>query len=292
MSAPTFDLQSHSVASDGALQPAEVVAAAHAAGVELLALSDHDTVDGLYEAFEAAAATGGALTLVSAVEISSLDASGKDLHILGYGIDHHDPALLARLELWREDRWTRGERMAEAMRENGWQVTLPVRGDQPLGRPHIAAAIFNDPANADRTAAEGLTNPTELLVAYLIPGKPGYRDRTAPTVGQAVEAIHEAGGKAIWAHPYWDFKEADKHEAARDALERFAALGGDGVEAFYKSFNEEQTRRLVELAAGLDMLTTGSADFHGPDNPTFSSFRNFSLYGLEPNLGPIDIRSN
>ena len=292
MSAPTFDLQSHSVASDGALQPAEVVAAAHAAGVELLALSDHDTVDGLDEAFEAAAATGGALTLVSAVEISSLDASGKDLHILGYGIDHHDPALLARLELWREDRWTRGERMAEAMRENGWQATLPVRGDQPLGRPHIAAAIFNDPANADRSAAEGLTNPTELLVAYLIPGKPGYRDRTAPTVGQAVEAIHEAGGKAIWAHPYWDFKEADKHEAARDALERFAALGGDGVEAFYKSFNEEQTRRLVELAAGLDMLTTGSADFHGPDNPTFSSFRNFSLYGLEPNLGPIDVRSN
>ena len=292
MSAPTFDLQSHSVASDGALQPAEVVAAAHAAGVELLALSDHDTVDGLDEAFEAAAATGGELTLVSAVEISSLDASGKDLHILGYGIDHHDPALLARLELWREDRWTRGERMAEAMRENGWQVTLPVRGDQPLGRPHIAAAIYNDPANADRSAAEGLTNPTELLVAYLIPGKPGYRDRTAPTVGQAVEAIHEAGGKAIWAHPYWDFKEADKHEAARDALERFAALGGDGVEAFYKSFNEEQTRRLVELAAGLDMLTTGSADFHGPDNPTFSSFRNFSLYGLEPNLGPIDVRSN
>jgi predicted metal-dependent phosphoesterase TrpH len=292
VSAPTFDLQSHSVASDGALQPAEVVAAAHAAGVELLALSDHDTVDGLDEAFEAAAATGGALTLVSAVEISSLDASGKDLHILGYGIDHHDPALLARLELWREDRWTRGERMAEAMRENGWQATLPVRGDQPLGRPHIAAAIFNDPANADRSAAEGLTNPTELLVAYLIPGKPGYRDRTAPTVGQAVEAIHEAGGKAIWAHPYWDFKEADKHEAARDALERFAALGGDGVEAFYKSFDEEQTRRLVELAAGLDMLTTGSADFHGPDNPTFSSFRNFSLYGLEPNLGPIDVRSN
>ena len=292
MSQPSFDLQSHSTASDGALQPAEVVAAAHAAGVELLALSDHDTVDGLDEAFEAAAATGGELTLVSAVEISSLDASDKDLHILGYGIDHRDPLLLARLELWREDRWTRGERMAEAMRENGWQVTLPERGDRPLGRPHIAAAIFDDPANAERVAAEGFTNSVDLLVAYLVPGAPGYRGRTAPTVGRAIEAIHEAGGKAIWAHPYWDFKEADKHEAARDALERFAALGGDGVEAFYTSFDEEQTRRLVELAAGLEMLTTGSADFHGPDNPTFSSFRNFSLYGLEPNLGPIDIRSN
>lgn len=290
MSKPSFDLQSHSTASDGALAPAAVVAAAHEAGVELLALSDHDTVDGLDEAFAAAAATEGALTLVSAVEISSLDLGDKDLHILGYGIDHHDPVLLARLELWREDRWTRGERIAEAMRENGWQVTLPERGEQPLGRPHIAAAIFDDPANAERVAAEGLTNSVDLLVAYLVPGAPGYRGRTAPTVGQAVEAIHEAGGKAIWAHPYWDFRDEDQHEATRDVLERFAALGGDGVEAFYTSYSEDQTRRLVELAAGLDMLTTGSADFHGPDNPNFASFRNFSLYGLEPNLGPIDRR--
>ena len=290
MPAPNFDLQSHSTASDGALPPAAVVAAAHEAGVELLALSDHDTVDGLDEAFAAAAATDGALTLVSAVEISSLDLGDKDLHILGYGIDHHDPVLLARLELWREDRWTRGERIAEAMRENGWQVTLPERGEQPLGRPHIAAAIFDDPANAERVAAEGLTNSVDLLVAYLVPGAPGYRGRTAPTVGQAVEAIHEAGGKAIWAHPYWDFRDEDQHEATRDVLERFAALGGDGVEAFYISYSEDQTRRLVELAAGLDMLTTGSADFHGSDNPNFSSFRNFSLYGLEPNLGLIDTR--
>ena len=290
MSAPDFDLQSHSTASDGALAPAAVVAAAHEAGVELLALSDHDTVDGLDEAFAAAAATEGELTLVSAVEISSLDLGDRDLHILGYGIDHPDPVLLARLELWREDRWTRGERMAEAMRENGWQVTLPERGEQPLGRPHIAAAIFDDPANAERVAAEGLTNSVDLLVAYLVPGAPGYRGRTAPTVGQAVEAIHEAGGKAIWAHPYWDFRDEDQHEATRDVLERFAALGGDGVEAFYISYTEDQTRRLVELAAGLDMLTTGSADFHGPDNPNFASFRNFSLYGLEPNLGPIDRR--
>ena len=290
MAAPTFDLQSHSTASDGALPPAAVVAAAHAAGVELLALSDHDTVDGLDEAFEAAAATDGRLTLVSAVEISSLDLGDKDLHILGYGIDHHDPVLLARLQLWREDRWTRGERMAEAMRENGWQVTLPQSGDRPLGRPHIAAAIFDDPANAQRAAAEGLANSTELLVAYLVPGAPGYRGRTAPTVGQAVEAIHEAGGKAIWAHPYWDFRDEDQHEATRDVLERFAALGGDGVEAFYTSHTEDETRRLVELAAGLDMLTTGSADFHGPKNPNFSGFRNFSLYGLEPKLGPIDRR--
>ncbi len=293
MGAPSFDLQSHSTASDGELSPAELVARAHEAGVELLALSDHDTVDGLDEAFVAAGATGGELTLVSAVEISSLDRGEDDLHILGYGIDHHNPALLARLGLWREDRLARGERIATAMRELGWEVELPERAantDKPLGRPHIAAAIFDHPANAQRVADEGLKDSTQLLVAYLIPGAAGYRGRSAPTVAEAIEAIHEAGGVAIWAHPYWDFQADDQHEATRDVLERFAALGGDGVEAFYITHDEEQTRRLVELAGGLDLLTTGSADFHGESNPNFSAFRAFSLYGLEPRLGPIDVR--
>ncbi|MCX6385348.1 MAG: PHP domain-containing protein [Solirubrobacterales bacterium] len=290
MAAPTFDLQSHSTASDGVLTPTEVVARAHRAGVDLLALSDHDTVDGLDEAFSAAAATGGELTLVSAVEISSLDRDNKDLHILGYNIDHNNPTLLARLALWRQDRWTRGERTAQTMRELGWEVELPLRDDSPLGRPHIAAAIFDHPTNAGRAAREGLMNSTELLVAYLIPGAPGYCGRSAPTVAEAIETIHEAGGQAILAHPYWDFHGAGKHEGVRDALENFAQLGGDGVEAFYISHSEDESRRLVELAADLDMLTTGSADFHGPENPRFSNFRNFSLYGHDSNLGPIDRR--
>ena len=290
MPAPTFDLQSHSVASDGALEPAEVVARAHAAGVELLALTDHDTVAGVDEALEVAATTGGEITVVPAVEISAVDGEREDLHVLGYGIDHRSPAFAAHLAAWREDRLARGNRMAEAMRELGWHVELPERAadsEKPLGRPHLAQAIYDDPRNAQRIADENLGDFSELLVAYLIPGTTGYRRRTVPDVGEAIGAIHAAGGLAVWAHPFWDI---DSPEEVRESLERYAALELDGVEAFYPTHDASHAALLAEDAAELGLLTTGSADFHGPEHPQFSEFRAFDLHGLQPNLGAIDPR--
>lgn len=291
MSAPTFDLQSHSTWSDGALAPAEVVERAATAGVELLALSDHDDIDGTDEALDAAAAFG--VTLVPAVEISSIDPEGDDLHILGYGVDHHDPALLERLKAFRGDREGRADRMIAALRELGWEVRedeLDARraAGLPIGRPHIAAAVHGHPANAVRLREEGLDgSPTDLLVAYLIEGTPAFRTRTFPTVPEAIEVIHAAGGVAVWAHPFWD---VDAFERVETALRRFVGFGLDGVEAFYIEHGEQQTHFLVDLAADLGLLTTGSADFHGPAHKHFSRFRAFELYGREPNLGPIDVR--
>lgn len=286
MTAPAFDLQSHSTCSDGALAPADVVARAHAAGVTLLALTDHDTVEGIPEALEAAARTGAALTLVPAAEISALDGEREDLHILGYLIDHTDPGLLAALARWREDRHARAHRMAGALRENGLQLDLPGTPPtgRPIGRPHLAQAVLDHPANAERLASEGLTDSSEVLEAYLIPGRPGYRRRTTPTVPAAIEAIHQAGGLAVWAHPYWDIATGDE---VRQALARFAAHGLDGVEAFYITHTCEQAKKLARAAAELDLLTTGSADFHGPAHARFHSFRAFDLCGLQPDLGPI-----
>ena len=142
---PTFDLQSHSTRSDGTLPPADVVRHAVAAGVELLALTDHDTVDGVDEALETAAAEG--LRLVPATELSALDGEREDVHVLGYGIDHRQPALLAALAGFRADRVARAERMAAAMRDLGWVVELPVAGDRPIGRPHLSRAVFDHPQN-------------------------------------------------------------------------------------------------------------------------------------------------
>ena len=119
MSAPTFDLQSHSIHSDGQLEAAEVVSRAREAGVELLALSDHDTVDGVAEAL---AAAGDGIRVVPAVEISAVQDEYEDLHILGYGIDHTDPDLLRELTRFREDRVARAGRMADALRDLGWKV--------------------------------------------------------------------------------------------------------------------------------------------------------------------------
>ncbi len=283
MAQPTFDLQSHSVHSDGALAPAAVVAAAARAGVELLALSDHDTVDGIADA--RAAARDHGIRLVTAVELSAVDPLGEDLHILGYGIDPADPGLGERLDAFRADRRARIGRMADALEELGWALDRARFGQLASpGRPHLAAAAFEHPGNAARVREEGLEDSSALLVAYLVPGAPGYRPRTIPTVTGAIAAIHEAGGVAVWAHPFWDVDAGDEVEAA---VRRFAAAGMDGVEAFYIEHGEPQTALLCDLADELGLLTTGSADFHGPEHPHFSRFRAFDLYGREPRLGPI-----
>jgi 3',5'-nucleoside bisphosphate phosphatase len=285
--APTFDLQSHSVHSDGDLPAAEVVRRAAAAGVELLALSDHDTVGGVDEALAAAARCG--IRVVPATELSSLDGEYDDLHVLGYGIDHTDPALLARLEGFRADRDGRAGRMATALRELGFEVDEDLldqrrAAGKPIGRPHLAQAVIAHPANAERLREEGADDVSPFIVAYLIAGRPGFRGRTMPTVQEAIAVIHDAGGIAVWAHPFWDVEAPHDVEGA---IDRFAGFGVDGVEAFYVTHTEEQTRFAVEACERRGLLTTGSSDFHGPDHRLFSRFRAFELFGLEPHLGAM-----
>lgn len=285
--APTFDLQSHSHHSDGELAPAGVVEAAAAAGVELLALSDHDSVDGVAEAQAAADRVG--IRLCPAVEISALDAAGADLHILGYLIDVEDPALLSELKRYRADRERRTQAMVLALREAGFEVdeqTLDERAKrgETIGRPHIAQAVTSHPANADRLAEEGLEDASSFLGAYLVEGSPGFRTRELPTVPDAIETIHRAGGVAVWAHPFWDIEDP---EAVLEALERFAGWGIDGAECFYVTHTAEQTKTLVDACSARRLLRTGSADFHGPRHRLLSAFRAFNLYGFSPELGPI-----
>jgi 3',5'-nucleoside bisphosphate phosphatase len=284
---PTFDLQSHSLHSDGSLEPREVVAAAAGAGVELLALSDHDSVDGVEAAADAAQELG--VRLAPAVEISSVDGSQQDLHVLGYMVDHRDAALRERLRSWREDREHRAEAMAGALRELGYELDeselLRRRANgQSIGRPHLADAAVNHPANAERLRAEGLAERSAFLVAYLIDGRPAFRPRTKPTVREAIETIHDAGGVAVWAHPFWDVKEPD---AVLEAIDRFRAWGLDGVECFYATHTREQAELLADRCASEGLLSTGSSDFHGPKHRLFSRFRAFSTYGRTPALGPI-----
>ena len=278
--APTFDLQSHSTCSDGALAPADVVAAAAEAGVQLLALTDHDTVDGVDEALQAGAALG--LRLVPAVELSAIDGDFEDLHILGYLVDHRAVALLGPLAAFQAYRAARAVRMAEALRDCGLQLDLPQRAT--IGRPHLAQAAFDHPANRMRLQREKIVNASQLLEAYLIPGAPAFRRRTTPTVAEAIEIVHESGGVAVWAHPFWN---VDDPTAVMEHIERFATLGIDGVEAFYPTHDAQQASAIADRCAELGLLTTGSADFHGPAHPLFNRFRAFELHGHQPRLGPI-----
>jgi predicted metal-dependent phosphoesterase TrpH len=285
--APSFDLQSHSIHSDGALPPREVVAAAAAAGVELLALTDHDTVDGVQEASSAAAEVG--IRNVPAVEISTIDDDHGDLHILGYLVDHADAVLREALSHYRADRERRADAMIEALRELGFELDLQrlrarAAEGKSIGRPHLAQAVVAHPANAARLAADGHAEPSAFLEAYLIEGRPAFRPRQAPSVSEAIELIHRAGGVAVWAHPFWDLSASAE---VLGAIDRFREHGLDGVECFYITHTQAQTELVADRCAQLGMLSTGSSDFHGPQHSAFSRFRAFNTFGREPALGPI-----
>lgn len=287
MSDPSFDLQSHSLHSDGILPPAEVVARAADAGVTLLALSDHDTVDGVDEALAAGAERG--VAVVPATEISAVDGRYEDLHVLGYGIDHRDPTLLERLLSARQDRELRAERMAAKLEQLGFRVDpAPLEkrraAGKPIGRPHLSQAVLDHPANAERLKAEGHEDVSSFIPAYLIQGKPGYLARTHPTVEEAIGWIHDAGGIAVWAHPFWDVDAGDEVLAA---IDRYAADGLDGVECFYPTHDADQTRLLVGRCGELGLLTTGSSDFHGPEHRLFSRFLAHDVHGFTPDLSRI-----
>jgi predicted metal-dependent phosphoesterase TrpH len=286
----SFDLQSHSTFSDGALAPASVVSEAAKAGVQLMALTDHDTVEGVSEAVARGTETG--VNVVPAVEISSVDDGRErpcELHILGYLIEYSNPRFQETLGDFVADRRRRTLRMADALRDVGFklqdeEINRRVEEGRSIGRLHLAEAALAAPENSARLQGEGIDEIGGFIRAYLVEGTPAFRMRETPTVAEAVDVVHEAGGVAIWAHPFWDLTDVDDVLAT---IDRFHGLGMDGVEAFYITHTREQTQAIVEHCNALGMLTTGSADFHGPENSIFSHFLAFDTYGFDPNLGPI-----
>jgi predicted metal-dependent phosphoesterase TrpH len=287
MTAPHFDLQAHSTCSDGALPPEKVAERAADQGVKLFALTDHDTVDGVQAAWAMARERG--MRFSPAAEISAVDGVYEDLHICGYEIDVSSREVIDALGDWRADRGRRIDAMVDRLRELGFAVnTEPIEARRaqglPIGRPHLADSVLTHPDNQQRLQVEGISDKNSLFPKYLVPGAPAFVPRSRPTVKDAIDLIHAAGGVAIWAHPFWDVSDPDE---VLMTLGRFAAHGLDGVEAFYPTYTEEQTALLCDVAAARGWLTTGSTDFHSPDHERFHSFRSFELYGREPNLGPI-----
>jgi predicted metal-dependent phosphoesterase TrpH len=189
------DLHAHSTASDGALPPAEGVAAAHAAGLAAFALTDHDTLAGIAEAQAAADACG--LRLIAGVELS-VHHHDDELHLLGLHIRDVD-ALQARLETFRDFRRTRAERMVAQLNAAGVPLTfdavLAQADGAAIGRPHVARALV---------AAGFVKDVREAFDKWLAAGRPGYADKERLAVADGIAMIHEAGGIAVLAHPAGD----------------------------------------------------------------------------------------
>ncbi len=278
-----IDLQAHSTVSDGALPPAEVVSLAAEAGVDVFALSDHDAVDGLEDASREAERVG--IELIPAVELSTAHHAAQDLHMLGYRIDVEDESLQKALEVAQGERVDRAHKISAKLAEQGVRLSvdaaLEIAGSAiALGRPHIATAALEDPANKD--VLEGVGDRSAFIRKYLVPGCESFVARTWPTVPEAVELVHRAGGSAVWAHPFWDTDDFD--EVAK-VLDELREAGLDGVEAFYPSHSRAQTAFLLDECRKYGFVATASSDFHGPDHNHFSGFLTYDTYGLgEPQV--------
>ena len=247
------DLHTHSTASDGQYSPSELVHMAAAAGIELLALTDHDTLDGLAEAAGASGAAG--LRLLPGVELSA--AEYDTFHILGYGFDPAAPPLGELCRRMRVRREERVPRLLAYLRERGVVLNMEelraLAGKDAVGRPHFARSMVRRGYVRDSREAFDRYLDTEDYHRQVERGK--------PSVGECIAAIHESGGWASLAHPYQIGLEDG-------ALERLVArlavdCGLDAIECFYPRHTPEQTALYLRLAERYRLCVTGGSDFHG-----------------------------
>ncbi|MFJ1794283.1 PHP domain-containing protein [Kitasatospora griseola] len=248
-----IDLHTHSNASDGTDSPAELVANAVAAGLDVVALTDHDTVAGYGEATAAVAGTG--LTLVPGAELSC-QVDGISMHMLAYLFDPAEPAFAAERELVRTDRFRRGRAIVERCRELGapisWEQVQRIAGDGSVGRPHIASALVEAGVVAsvsDAFTAEWLANEGRADVP---------KHETDPAL--AVRLVRGAGGVPVFAHP----GAVKRGRTVPDqVIADLAAAGLAGLEIDHIDHDESTRSRLRDLARELGLLATGSSDYHG-----------------------------
>jgi predicted metal-dependent phosphoesterase TrpH len=259
-----IDLQSHSIYSDGELSPTHVVAAAREAGVTTLALTDHDSIDGVAEA--AQAAREERIVLVPATELSCVHGRIDDMHMLGYWVD--TSAIAPACERAQRERVTRAEEIVERLNAQGVPVSfedaIAQAGEAAsVGRPHIAKAAGVKP---DEMSA--------FFEEWLVPGAKAFVARRWPDAAEAAQIIHGAGGAAVLAHPFWDMQDPSEVAALISDLDL------DGVECFYPAHDRAQTKFLVELCRERGLATTASSDFHGPNHKMFNSFGSYPTYDL------------
>ncbi|GAA2282401.1 PHP domain-containing protein [Streptomyces atrovirens] len=247
-----IDLHTHSTASDGTDTPAELVRKAAAAGLDVIALTDHDTTRGHAEALSVLPA---GLTLVPGAELSCrLDGIG--VHMLAYLFDPEEPELLAERELVRDDRVPRAQGMIAKLNALGvpvtWEQVARIAGDGSVGRPHVASALVE--LGVVPTVSDAFTRE------WLADGGRAYMDKHETDPFEALRLVKNAGGVAVFAHPAASKRGRTVPESA---IAELAEAGLDGIEVDHMDHAPETRARLRGLAKELGLLVTGSSDYHG-----------------------------
>src|SRR6516164_4525106 len=259
-----IDLHSHTTASDGELPPEGLLAFARSRGVTTLAVTDHDTVEGLERSAAAAAAEG--IRFVPGIEVSAY-ADGREVHILGHFVDRTEPGLSSFSARLRDERRERMGRMVEKMRSLGFPVTFEevqrIAAGAHLGRPHLALALVE----------RGYVTSTKAAFdRFLGDGKPGWVDRLRIDAEEAIAMLHRAGGTATVAHP-------GSSKVGQHTLERLARAGLDGLEIFHPDHVPSQREAFLRQAEALGLVPTAGSDYHGP---RVTPDRSLGMVSLDP----------
>ena len=243
------DLHTHSNVSDGRLRPAELVRAAARAGLDAIAITDHDCVDGIDEAL-ATAKELSSIMVIPGVEVST-DIPKGEVHVLGYFIDHHDPGLLAILEKLRESRRFRAEKMVTKLAGLGlpidWERVQELAGQGAIGRPHIAQAMLE---------RNHVTSFREAFDKYISREGPAYVEREKITPSEAVQLIADADGLPVLAHPA-DISNLEQ------LIPELQKVGLTGIEAYYGNYPPKTARYLASVSDKFGLIACGGTDYHG-----------------------------
>jgi predicted metal-dependent phosphoesterase TrpH len=257
------DLHLHTTASDGKYSPAELVRLARSAGLRYIAITDHDSIDGIREAQEEARKLPGML-VIGGVEINT-DTPGGEIHVLGYRIESENGELKQTLERLRRSRVERAEKMVARLKEMGIDIDYrrvkELAGEGAVGRPHIAEAMLEKGY---------ISNIKEAFLKYIGRDGPAYVERDKITPVEAVQLITRAHGIAVLAHP---FTSNDFQQLTGELVQ----AGLKGIEAYYAGYTPEQIGELLALAEKYHLIVTGGSDFHGLDP------------AVEPPLGSVEV---
>jgi predicted metal-dependent phosphoesterase TrpH len=247
-----IDLHLHTTASDGRYRPEELVRKASEIGLTVIAIADHDSVDGITPALEEAK-NFPHLTVIPCVEVST-DVPSGEVHILGYFIDYKSEELKTALAHFRDSREGRAQGMIDKLAGLGihieWSRVKEIAGDGSVGRPHIAQAMLE----------KGYIGAIkDAFDKYIARNGPAYVEREKMTPSEAVKLIVRNDGLPVMAHPF----TVTDVEAMIIGLK---AAGLVGIEAYYKEYTGDESSRLLGLAKKHDLITTGGTDYHGLDD--------------------------
>ena len=292
-----IDLQVQTTASDGRHTPREATKMAQEHGVEVIAITDHDTVGGVEEALIAGSEYG--VRVISGVEMSVED---QDSHVLGLGIDHKNEKLCAELEKFKNDRAENLKKTVENLRRNEgfvveWEDVLRQTKDSAtaITSPHVVYAVMARPENKEKLDRDQVKSKQDFYERYLKPEGPNLSRRKHISTKDAIELLHQAGGLAIWSHPILHFR--GKYDDLENFLKELISWGIDGLEVFSSAHTEDDVEFLEGLSQKYHLLATAGSDFHeaGKHAPnehglhsadTVGDFKiyGFSIEGIMPAL--------